>query len=109
MRSRFQFVDDHRDTYEVKRLCQVLDVNRSSYYKWLAGAGAGARAARQREDRVLAEEIREVHGESGGAYGSPRVSGELRAKGLRVNEKRVARIMRTFSITGIRLRTTVAD
>ncbi|MBT2489207.1 transposase [Streptomyces sp. ISL-96] len=88
--SRFQFVDDHRDTYEVKRLCQVLDVNRSSYYKWLAGAEA--RAARQHKDRVLAEEIREVHGESGGAYGSPRVTAELREKGRRVNEKRVARI-----------------
>ncbi|MFJ4204221.1 IS3 family transposase [Streptomyces sviceus] len=109
--SRFQFVDDHRDTYEVKRLCQVLDVNRSSYYKWLAGAEA--RAARQHQDRVLAEEIREVHSESGGAYGSPRVTAELREKGRRVNEKRVARIMRTFSIIGIRLRrrarTTVPD
>ncbi|MFD1275928.1 IS3 family transposase [Streptomyces kaempferi] len=109
--SRFQFVDDHRDTYEVKRLCHVLDVNRSSYYKWLAGAEA--RAARQHEDRILAEEIREIHGESGGAYGSPRVTAELREKGRRVNEKRVARIMRTFSITGIRLRrrvrTTVPD
>ncbi|MER6434479.1 IS3 family transposase [Streptomyces sp900105245] len=100
--SRFQFVDDHRNTYEMKRLCQVLGVNRSSYYKWLAGAEA--RATRQREDRILAEEIREVHGESGGAYGSPRVTAELREKGRRVNEKRVARIMRTFSITGIRLR-----
>jgi hypothetical protein len=96
VRSRFQFVDDHRDTYEVKRLCQVLDVNRSSYYKWLAGAEA--RAAQRHKDRVLAEEIREVHGESGGAYGSPRVTAELREKGWRVNEKRVARIMRTFSI-----------
>jgi transposase InsO family protein len=86
----------------VKRLCQVLDVNRSSYYKWLAGAET--RAARRREDRVLAEEIREVHGESGGAYGSPRVTAELRDKGHVVNEKRVARIMRTYSITGIRLR-----
>ncbi|MGW2573105.1 IS3 family transposase [Streptomyces sp. NPDC001537] len=109
--SRFQFVDDHRDTYEVKRLCQVLDVNRSSYYKWLAGAEG--RAARQHQDRVLAEEIRAVHGESGGAYGSPRITAELREKGRRVNEKRVARIMRTFSITGIRLRrrvrTTVPD
>jgi hypothetical protein len=56
----------------VKRFCQVLDVNRSSYYKWLAGAEA--RATRQREGRILAEEIREVHGESGGAYGSPLVS-----------------------------------
>ncbi|WP_189788481.1 IS3 family transposase [Streptomyces capitiformicae] len=107
--SRFQFVDGHRDTYEVKGLCQVLDVNRSSYYMWLAGAEA--RAARQHKGRVLAEEIREVHGESGGAYGSPRVTAELRGKGRRVNEKRVARIMRTFSFTGIRLsrrvRTTV--
>ncbi|MDX3419116.1 IS3 family transposase [Streptomyces sp. MD20-1-1] len=109
--SRFQFVDDHRDAYGVKRLCEVLDLNRSSYYKWLSGRMA--RASRQSEDRLLAERIREVHGESGGAYGSPRVTAELRAKGLRINEKRVARIMRTFSITGIRLRrrvrTTVAD
>ncbi|MFI5867306.1 IS3 family transposase [Streptomyces sp. NPDC051546] len=111
MISRFQFVDDHRATFEVKRLCQVLDVNRSSYYKWLVGAET--RAARRREDQVLAEEIRQVHGESGGAYGSPRVTAELRDKGRQVNEKRVARIMRTYSITGIRLRrrtrTTVPD
>ncbi|MEU9033229.1 hypothetical protein AB0D46_38175 [Streptomyces sp. NPDC048383] len=38
-------MDDHRATHEVKRLCQILDVNRSSYYKWLAGAEA--RAARK--------------------------------------------------------------
>ncbi|WP_189719284.1 IS3 family transposase, partial [Streptomyces chryseus] len=47
------------------------------------------------------------------AYGSPRVTAELREKGLRVNEKRVARVMRMFSITGIRLRrrvrTTIPD
>lgn len=42
-------------TYEVKRLCHVLNMNRSSYYKWRAGAEA--RAARQREDLILAEEI----------------------------------------------------
>ncbi|MFF9757343.1 IS3 family transposase [Streptomyces sp. NPDC014344] len=111
VRSRFQFVDDHRDAYEMKRLCEVLEVNRSSYYKWLAGAEA--RAARRREDRLPAEKIRKVHGESGGAHGSPRVTAELRETGLRVNEKRVARVMRTFSITGIRLRrrvrTTVPD
>lgn len=111
MISRFQFVDDHRATYEVKRLCEVLELNRSSYYKWLSGRQA--RAARQHRDRALAEKIREVHGESGGAYGSPRVTAELREKGLPVNEKRVARVMRAFTITGIRLRrrvrTTVPD
>ncbi len=100
--SRFQFVHDHRDTYEVKRLCQVLDVNRSSYYKWLGGAGA--RAARRREDQVLAEEIRRIHAGSGGTYGSPRVTAELRESGTRVNHKRVARVMRTHDIAGVRLR-----
>ncbi|MGW2928311.1 IS3 family transposase [Streptomyces fungicidicus] len=87
-----------------------MHLNRSSYYKWLAGRQA--RAARRREDRLLAR-ICEVHSESGGAYGSPRLTAELREKGLRVNEKRIARVMRTFSITGIRLRrrvrTTVPD
>nr|WP_261991872.1 IS3 family transposase [Streptomyces sp. or43] len=100
--SRFQFVDDHRDAFEVKRLCEVLGLNRSSYYKWRAGREA--RDARQRADKRLAARIRVVHAESGGAYGSPRVTAELRETGLRVNEKRVARVMRTFSITGVRLR-----
>lgn len=99
------FVDDHRDAYGVKRLCLVLGVNRSSYYKWRDGAQA--RAARERADEQLAVRIRAVHGESGSAYGSPRVTAELRAGGMAVNEKKVARVMRKFSITGIRLRTRV--
>ena len=109
--SRFQFVHDHRDTYEVKRLCQVLDLNRSSYYKWLGGADA--RTARQQADLALAQEIRVIHASSGGAYGSPRVTAELREQGRRVNHKRVARVMRAHCIVGVRLRrrvrTTVPD
>ncbi|MFE1437262.1 IS3 family transposase [Streptomyces sp. NPDC058739] len=109
--SRFQFVHDHRDAFEVKRLCEVLQVNRSSYYKWLSGRQA--RQARQRADERLAARIREVHAASGGTYGSPRVTAELKEKGLHVNEKRVARVMRMFSLTGVRLRrrvrTTVPD
>lgn len=96
------FVEDYRDAYGVKRLCLVLGVNRSSYYKWRAGAEA--RAARERADQELAEHIRVVHAESGGAHGSPRVTAELRETGTVVNEKKVARVMRKFAIAGIRLR-----
>lgn len=96
------FVDDHRDAYGVKRLCLVLGVNRSSYYKWRNGTEA--RAARERADQELAEQIRVVHAEADGAYGSPRVTAELRETGMVVNEKKVARVMRKFSIAGIRLR-----
>jgi transposase InsO family protein len=42
--------------------------------------------------------------EPDGAYGSPRVTAELRAAGMTVNEKKVARVMRKYAIAGIRLR-----
>jgi hypothetical protein len=44
--SRFQFIADHRHAFEVKRLCEVVQVARSSFYAWLAAApGRAARAA----------------------------------------------------------------
>jgi len=33
--SRFQFVADHLHTFEVKWLCAVIEVARSSFYAWL--------------------------------------------------------------------------
>ena len=105
------FVGDHLDAHGVKRLCLVLEVNRSSYYKWRDGTEA--RAARERADQELAERIRVVHAESSGAYCSPRVTAELREAGMVVNEKKVARVMRKFQVAGIRLsrkvRTTVPE
>jgi putative transposase len=37
--------------------------------------------------------VTQVHQESRGTYGSPRVHAELRARGQRVSRKRVARLM----------------
>jgi transposase InsO family protein len=100
--SRFQFVDDHRGAFGVKRLCRVLAVSRSGFYRWVAGAGA--RARRARADAELAERISVIHRESDGTYGCPRVTAELREAGIPVNHKRVARIMRAREIVGLHLR-----
>lgn len=111
--SRFQFVADHLHAFEVKWLCAVVEVARSSFYAWLAGADG--RAARRAADQVLAERIRVVHDEDN-TYGAPRITAELNdgvPEGERVNHKRVARVMRTNGIAGYRRRrrvtTTVAD
>ncbi|MEU6540945.1 IS3 family transposase [Streptomyces sp. NPDC047000] len=100
--SRFQFVDDHRGAFGVKRLCRILRLSRSGFYRWIAGADA--RAERVRADAELAERIGEIHAESDGTYGAPRVTAELRDAGVRVNHKRVARIMRSRGIVGFHLR-----
>ena len=43
--SRFQFVADHRNAFEVKRMCQIVEISRSSFYAWEAAAqGRAARA-----------------------------------------------------------------
>jgi hypothetical protein len=38
--SRLQFVADHRNTFEVKWLCKIVQVSRSSFYAWLDSADA---------------------------------------------------------------------
>ena len=50
--NRFQFVEDHKDAYGVKRLCEVIEIARSSFYAWLAAAPG--RAARAADDARLA-------------------------------------------------------
>jgi transposase InsO family protein len=102
--NRFQFVADHSDTYPVKRLCQVIDIARSSYYAW--AAAAPARAERSAADARLVERIRKVH-DADRTVGRPRITAELNdgvPAGERVNHKRVGRLMREHGIEGLRLR-----
>ncbi|MFI8829257.1 IS3 family transposase [Streptomyces sp. NPDC053431] len=109
--NRFQFVADHQRRYGVKRLCTIVDIARSSFYYWLATAAD--RAARQAADARLTARIRAVHQESDGTYGVPRITAELREAGEPVNHKRVARVMRSIGLAGVRLRrrhrTTIGD
>jgi transposase InsO family protein len=49
-------------------------------------------------------EIRAIHTDSRGTYGSPRVTHELRRRGWRVNHKRVERLMADHGIVGHRPR-----
>jgi len=111
--SRFQFVADNSATFEVKRLCELVEIERSSYYAWKAGAPA--RAERAAADAALAERIRVIH-EDDNTVGAPRMTAELNdgaPADQRVNHKRVARVMRTAGITGYvkkrRVRTTIPD
>jgi putative transposase len=91
--------EDNPGGYSVSLLCRVVGVNRSTYYSWLAARPAATE--RQRAEDALAEEIREIHGTSRGAYGAPRVHAALRRRGRGINRKKVERIMRERDIRGI--------
>jgi transposase InsO family protein len=102
--NRFRFVADHSDTYQVKRLCELVEIERSSYYAWKSAEPG--RAARAEDDAQLAARIRVIHTEDN-TYGVPRITAELNdgvAADDKVNHKRVARVMRENDIVGYRRR-----
>ncbi|MEH1127321.1 IS3 family transposase [Micromonospora sp. CPCC 206061] len=90
MIGRYRFISEHHTSYGVARLCRVLAVKRrQGYYEWLAAQPAQQRRAE--DENALADEIRAIHAQHRGSYGSPRVTDELRRRGRPVNRKRVER------------------
>ncbi len=90
--------------------CRVLKVSRSGYYDWCSRPVS----AREQENELLLKQIEQVHAESRGTYGAPRVHAELTlGLDLVVNRKRVARLMRQAGIQGLYRRrrrgTTIRD
>jgi putative transposase len=78
----------------VSLMCRVLNVTRGGYYAW-RDRPASARAQRRDE---LVERIEEIFDASGGTYGSPRVTVELKDQGMNVSANTVARYMRAARI-----------
>ena len=75
----------------------LLEVSTSGYYAWRDRKPS----QRDRDDAILTEQIRTIHAQSYGIYGAPRVHAELRAEGIRVSRKRVARLMRAADLSGV--------
>jgi transposase InsO family protein len=88
-----------------------LEIPVSTFYDWRKAQADPC--ARKRRDAELLEMIREVHVESDGVYGSPRIHAMLRRRGEQVSRKRVERLMREAGITGVcparKMRTTVRN
>jgi putative transposase len=102
--SRYRCVDAQKAAgFPVVAACTAAGVSASAFYAWAASCEQGPGVAEDAE-AVLVAEIRAIHAESGGTYGSPRVTHELRRRGWRVNHKRVERLMAAHGIVGHRPR-----
>lgn len=86
---KYAFIRSCLKEYDVTCCCKVLEVSRSGYYAWLERPASD----RQRRREELATKIQAVHQENRCVYGSPRVYHALVAKGERVCENTVAKLM----------------
>jgi len=106
----FRLIEAERAEHSISRLCKVLGVSRVGFYAWRTRPAS----ARKQRDRELEQLIQAVFIDSRETYGAPRVHAELRARGVRIGKKRVARLMRRLELEGVsrrgkRRRTTTAD
>jgi transposase InsO family protein len=82
--------------HSVKRCCELFEVSRAAYYQ----RRRGAPSARELSDAELTVKIKEIHAESAGTYGSPRVHKELVHQGVACGRRRVTRLMRRAGLEG---------
>ena len=76
-------------------MSETLNISRSGYYRWIS---TGMVSPRLLTDTELLKQIQEIFNTSKQRYGSPRITAELRSKGMLINKKRVARIMKKHGI-----------
>ena len=97
---RFRFIEDRRADYPVTILCDVLGVSPAGYYAWRSRP----ESARSAANRELVDDIKRVHRDACGRYGSPRIHAELKAQGRGASRGRIERLMRRHGIRAIMAR-----
>ncbi|MFW9175420.1 IS3 family transposase [Corynebacterium striatum] len=97
---RFQFVHDHRTEYSVKRMCHVLKLNRSSFYKWVQTREK--RRLKMCSDALIGARITTIFDDEHGLYGAKRIAASLNddTDFGPTNHKKVARIMKSMGLKG---------
>jgi putative transposase len=91
---KFRIIEDQREMFPVRVLCDVLGVSPAGYYAWRRRPESFRKAA----NRILLAEIRRLHIVHRGRYGAPRIHVALRDVGHKASRGRVERLMRHHGI-----------
>ena len=93
----YTLITANQATFSIGVMCKHLQVSTSGYYEWRSRSPS----CRQLANAALYAQITQVHQASDATYEVPRVHAQLRHQGLRVNLKRVERLMRVLGLQGV--------
>ena len=92
---KFSFIENHRSSFSVEKMCRHLEVSKSGYYGWFNRLIS----KRGVENNRILEEIKMIRtNKKKQTYGYPRMTEELKEKGFVCGIKRVANIMKKAGI-----------
>lgn len=93
---RYQFIQNNRSSFPVKKMCHTLRVTPSGYYRWLKQPFS----ARRTENDQLTVRIEQIFKQHNGMVGSPMITADLHDEPAfsSVSKNRVARRMREMGL-----------
>lgn len=91
---KYAWIASYRHCYPLQAMCCQLGVSTSGYANWKKNDGS----KKWPSDEQLLALIRIIHAESRQTYGSPRITAELKARGIPVSKDRVRRLMKEYGI-----------
>ena len=93
---KFAFIHAEKACFPVAALCRLLGVTRQGYYAYANRPPS----ERLKRERALQQRVQQVHIESRGTYGSPRVLATLKQRGEPASKRRVERALRSLGLRG---------
>ena len=93
---KFAFIHAEKASFPVAALCRLLGVTRQGYYAYVSRPPS----ERLKRERALQQRVQQVHAESRGTYGSPRVLATLQQRGEPASKRRVERALRSLGLRG---------
>lgn len=93
------FIYEHRKEFRVVKMCKVLKISKSGYYKWLSNRNK--KSTREKKKERLKAKIRRLFFQYGKIYGSPRITRELHKEGIKITERTVGKYMHEMGLRAI--------
>src|SRR5690606_29674653 len=91
---KYTFIKNHEFLFPIEKMCKVLQVSTSGYYKW---------KSKPISNRILTkneikQKITSIYFASKQRYGSPRITIELNALGYKISRITVAKYMKELGL-----------
>ena len=90
----FDFIKNHEKIFPIEKMCKVLKVSQSGYYRWKSNFISN----RVQKVNSIKEKITAIYFESKQRYGSPRITIELNALGYKISRITVAKYMKQLGL-----------